>query len=41
MDRTPLDAHILGKREPGSDGNEGVLHILQYYRITGASLSDC
>ena len=30
-----------GQRGPGSNGNEGVLHIPQSLSITGTSLSDC
>ena len=30
-----------GQRGPGSNGNEGVLHIPQSSSITGASPSDC
>ena len=29
-----------GQSGPGSDGNKGVLHILQSYSITGTSPSD-
>ena len=31
----------MGQSGPGSDGNEGVLHIPQSYSITGTSPSDC
>ena len=34
-------ATIQGQSEPGSAGDEGLLHILQTSSITGASLSDC
>ena len=37
----PSTATILSQSEPGSNGNEGVLHTSQNYRITGASPSDC
>ena len=37
----PIDsATIPGQSGPGSDSNEGVLHILQSYSITEASPSD-
>ena len=32
---------LCGQSEPGSDSNEGVLHIPQSSSITGASPSDC
>ena len=32
---------MLGQSGPGSNGNEGVLHIHQSPRITGTSPSDC
>ena len=32
---------IPGQSGPGSNGNEGVLHIPQSSSITGTSLSDC
>ena len=35
MDRTLLVATTPGQSGPGSDGNEGVLHILQSSNITG------
>ena len=38
MNRTLSCATTWGHSGPGSDGNEGVLHIPQ---ITGASPSDC
>ena len=41
IDRTLSGATTLGQSGPGSDGNEGVLHIPQSYNITGPSLSDC
>ena len=34
-------ATILGQSRPGSNGNEGVLHIPQSSSITGTSPSDC
>ena len=34
-------ATALGKSGPRSNGNNGVLHILQSFRITGALPSDC
>ena len=34
-------ATILGHSGPGSDGNKGVLHILQNSSITEVLLSDC
>ena len=42
----PLDSILsgtttLGYSEPGSDGNEEVLHISQISIITGTSPSDC
>ena len=38
----PLSGAITpGQSGPGSDGNEGVFHIPQTYRITGTSSSDC
>ena len=36
-----LSNTTLGQSEPGSDGNEGVLRILQSPNITEASPSDC
>ena len=39
MDRTLSGAITLGLGEPGSNGNEGVLHIPQIYKA-GASQSD-
>ena len=41
INRTLSGATSLGQSGPGSNGNEGVLHILQSSSITGASLSDC
>ena len=41
MDRTLLGATTTSQSGPGSDGNEGVLHISQSFSITGASPSDC
>ena len=41
IDRILSGAITLGQSGPGSDGNEGVLHIPQSSGITGASLSDC
>ena len=41
IDRTLSGATTMGQSRPGSDGNEGVLSILQSSSITGASLSDC
>ena len=41
IDRTLLGATTPGQSGPGSDGNEGVLHIPQSSSITGASSSDC
>ena len=40
IDRTLSGATTLGQSGPGSDGNEGVLHIPQSSNITGASPSD-
>ena len=34
-------AATSGPRGPGSDGNEGVLHIPQSPNLTGTSPSDC
>ena len=36
LDKTLSDATTLGQNEPGSHGNEGVLHIPQISK-TGAS----
>ena len=41
MYRTLSDAITLGQSVPGSNGNEGVLHIPQSSSTTGASPSDC
>ena len=41
IDRTLSSATTLGQSVPGSDGNEGVLHIPQSSGITGTSPSDC
>ena len=41
IDRALLVATIPGQSGPGSNGNEGVLHISQSPSITGASLSYC
>ena len=41
MDRTLSGASTPGQSGPGSDGYEGVFHILQSSSITGASPSDC
>ena len=41
IDRTLLGATIPGQREPGSDGNERVLRILQSSSSIGASPSYC
>ena len=41
IDRALSGATILGQSGPGSNGNEGVLRILQSLSITGASPSDC
>ena len=37
----PLIRPYLGQSGPGSNGNEGVLHIPQSSSITGTSPSDC
>ena len=39
--RTLSGATIPGQSGPGSDGNEGVLHIPQSSSITGTSPLDC
>ena len=36
-----MSATFTGQGGPGSDGNEGVLHIHQSSSITGDSPSDC
>ena len=41
IDRTLSGAISQGQSGPGSNGNEGVLHILQSSNITRASPSDC
>ena len=41
IDRTLSGATTPGQSGPGSDGNEGVLRILQSSSITGTSPSDC
>ena len=41
IDRTLSGATTPGQSRPGSDSNEGVLHIPQIFSITEASLSDC
>ena len=41
IDRALSDATTLGQSGPGSDGNEGVLHIPKSSSITGTSPSDC
>ena len=41
MDRAQSGATIQGQSGPGSNGNEGVLHIPQSPSITGTSHSDC
>ena len=41
MDRALSGATTLGHSGPGSDDNEGVLHIPQSSSITGTSPSDC
>ena len=41
IDRTLSGATTLGQSGPGSDGNEGILHIPQSFSITGVSPSDC
>ena len=33
--------HVICYITPGSDGNEGILHILQSWSIAGTSSSDC
>ena len=40
MDRTLSGATTPSQSEPGSDGNEGVIHIHQSSSITGTSPSD-
>ena len=41
IDKTLSGATTPGQSGPGSDGNEGALHIPQSSSITGASSSDC
>ena len=41
IERTLLGATTPGQSEPGSDGNRGVLRILQSFSVTGASPSGC
>ena len=41
IDMTQSGATTSSQSEPGSDGNERVLHIPQAYSITGPSASDC
>ena len=41
IDRTLSGATTSGQSGPGSNGNEGVLHIHKSYSITGASPSNC
>ncbi len=41
IDRTLSGATTLDQGEPGSDGNEGVLHIPQSSSISGIWSSDC
>ena len=41
IDRTLSGATTPGQSRPGSDGNEGVLHIPESSSITGTSASDC
>ena len=41
MDRAPSGATTPGQSGPGSDGNEGVLHIPQSSSTAGTSPSDC
>ena len=41
IDRTLSGVTTLGQSGSGSDGNEGVLCILQSFSITAASSSDC
>ena len=41
IDWTLSGATTSGQSEPGSDGNEGILHIPQSSSITGTSSSDC
>ena len=41
IDRTLSGTTTPGQSGPGSNGNEGVLHIPQSFSITGTSPSDC
>ena len=41
IDRTLSGATTPGQSVPGSDGNEGLLHIRQSFSVSGASPSDC
>ena len=41
MNKALSGATIPGQSGPGSNGNEGVLHIPQSSSITGTSPSDC
>ena len=41
IDRTLSGATILGQSGPGSNGNEGVLHITQNSSIAGTLPLDC
>ena len=41
IDRTLSGVTTPGQSEPGGNGNEGVLHILQSSYINEASSSDC
>ena len=41
IDMTWSGSNTPGQSEPGSDGNEKVLHIPQSSSITGTSPSDC
>ena len=41
IDRVLSGATTVGQSGPGTDGNEGVLHIPQSSSITGNSPSDC
>ena len=41
IDRTLSGATTPGQSEPGSDANEGILHISQSSSITGVLPSDC
>ena len=41
IDRTLSGVTIPSQSEPGSDGNERILHITQSSSITGASATEC